>query len=367
MSDEEDKPSFSSQNYVTPGNPVSFGGRNLVYRYFRPDFKNYAQVEQALSKIDAYTRHRSAKPPKYNPYFLYSPRQLIQCDLCDKQDLKEFNDGYAFWLVCIDCFTRKVWLKPLKRKTDAMVIPAMREILNEINENGSPVKLCETDRGVEFSSRQWRALMREFNIRSRYCNTHSAFVERVLQTLQRMLAFYMTQNETRTYIHVLDKIVDGYNDRFHRMIKMSPNNAEKIENLINVRYALEDYYQKAIHRKRKPKYKVNDWVRAVKKGVFKRSYDEQFDVDFYIIHDIKKNLPFPMYILKSPEGNVLSDLYYEEEITPYTNEEWKIEKVIKRRKRGRRRESLVKWLGFSDANNSWVDDSQLGEKFQRQA
>ena len=108
-------------------------------------------------------------------------------------------------------------------------------------------------------------------------------------------------------------------------------------------------------------------MRAVKKGVFKRSYDEQFDVDFYIIHDIKKNLPFPMYILKSPEGNVLSDLYYEEEITPYTNEEWKIEKVIKRRKRGRRRESLVKWLGFSDANNSWVDDSQLGEKFQRQA
>ena len=76
MSDEEDKPSFSSQNYVTPGNPVSFGGRNLVYRYFRPDFKNYAQVEQALSKIDAYTRHRSAKPPKYNPYFLYSQTQL---------------------------------------------------------------------------------------------------------------------------------------------------------------------------------------------------------------------------------------------------------------------------------------------------
>lgn len=146
--ENENDEGFSRQRYLTPGRALAFGGRNIVYRYSRPHLKNYSQVENELSKIDSYTRHRSAKRPKYNPYFVYSKRQLIQVDLCDKQDLKEFNDGYAMWLVCIDCFTRFVWLKPLKRKTDAQVIPAMTEILNDMK--GPPVKLCESDRGVSF-------------------------------------------------------------------------------------------------------------------------------------------------------------------------------------------------------------------------
>ena len=75
---EDNDEGFSRQRYLTPGRALAFGGRNIVYRYSRPDFKNYNQVENELSKIDSYTRHRSAKRPKYNPYFVYSPRQLIQ-------------------------------------------------------------------------------------------------------------------------------------------------------------------------------------------------------------------------------------------------------------------------------------------------
>ena len=97
-------------------------------------------------------------------------------------------------------------MKALKRKTDAQVIPAMKDILNDMR--GKSVKLCESDRGSEFSSRQWRELLKSFKIKHRYANTHAAFVERVLQTIQRMIAFYMTENESRRYIHVLDKIVD---------------------------------------------------------------------------------------------------------------------------------------------------------------
>ena len=365
MAQQNDDGEFSKERYVTPGKnrPLAFGGRNLVYRYSRPHLKTYGQVERELSKIDSYTRHRPSKPPKFNPYFIYSPRQLIQCDLCDLQTLKEWNDNYGFWLCVIDCFSRKLWLKPVKRKTDTEVIPKMRQILNEMG--GKDVKTCESDRGAEFTSRQWRALMNEFNIKHRFANTHAAFVERVLQTIQRMVAFHMTENETRSYINILDKIVDSYNARYHRMIKMSPNEAEKEKNRLRVRLALEEYYSKAIHRKKKPKYKIGQYVRVAKKYLFKRSYDEQFDVDFYVIHDVKTHLPFPMYILRSPDGVIQSDFYYEEEITPYSSDIWKVDKVIRRRKRGRRNESLVKWLGFSNAHNSWVDDRELGDDFRQ--
>ena len=146
---------------------------------------------------------------------------------------------------------------------------------------------------------------------------------------------------------------------------MSPNEAEQDKNLDKVRLALSEYYAKAIHHAKKPKYAIGTYVRAKKHGIFKRSYDEQFDTDFFIIHDIKRNLPFPMYVLKDPNGVILDDLYYSEEIQPYTSETWKVEKVVRRRKRGRRNESLVKWLGFPSEQNSWVEDKDLEEKFRR--
>ena len=40
----------------------------------------------------------------------------------------------------------------------------------------------------------------------------------------------MTENETEKWIDVLDDIVFAYNNRYHRIIKMSPNNAEEEKN-----------------------------------------------------------------------------------------------------------------------------------------
>ena len=166
---------------------------------------------------------------------------------------------------------------------------------------------------------------------------------------------------------MLDDIVKSYNFRFHRMINTSPELAEKEQNHFKVRLAQERYYHKIIEKSKTPKYKVGQYVRVAKSGnVFKRSYDEQFDTDFYIIEDIKKNLPRPMYVLKSPLGITQTDLYYEEEISPFTSDVFKIDKVLRRRTRNGRPQSLVKWLGFPAEEASWIDDRNLTDNFQRQ-
>lgn len=178
MEDEdEERGQFSRERYLKPGRAIAFGGRNIVARYTDPPFKSNQKIEDALTKIDSYSRHREPKRPKHNPYFIYSLRYLIQADLCDKSDLKEFNDGITTWLVVIDCFSRKVWVKALKRKTLEAVIPAMRQILSEMP--GPPVKNCETDRGSEFTAQRWKNLMQQYDINHRYCNIHASFVERV--------------------------------------------------------------------------------------------------------------------------------------------------------------------------------------------
>ena len=47
-------------------------------------FKNDLEVENALATVDSYSRHRSVRPVKHNPYMLYNVRELVEVDLTDR-------------------------------------------------------------------------------------------------------------------------------------------------------------------------------------------------------------------------------------------------------------------------------------------
>ena len=67
---------FTRERYISPGrqNPIALSGKNILFRYSRPKFKSIQELESQLEKIDTYTRHRQAKKPTFNPYFVYSLR-----------------------------------------------------------------------------------------------------------------------------------------------------------------------------------------------------------------------------------------------------------------------------------------------------
>ena len=73
-----------------------------------------------------------------------------------------------------------------------------------------------TDRGSEFKSRGFQRLLREFDIEHSFPYVHAAMVERVQQTLQRILAFWLTENETTRYIDHFQDVINVYNSRYHR-------------------------------------------------------------------------------------------------------------------------------------------------------
>ena len=54
---------------------------------------------------------------------------------------------------------------------------------------------------------------------------------------------------------------------------------------------------------------------------------------------------------------------YENELQPVKtkgqDEVYKIEKILKKRKRGKQEEYFVKWLGYPDKYNSWVLKSDI--------
>ena len=355
---------FSHQKWVTPSrdNPVALGGQHIVRRYTRPKFKSQAELEDALHRIDAYSRHKTPRKPIYNPYMIWNKRELLEADLTDLQTLQEHNQGVRYWLVVIDCFTRFVWLRAIKNKNGATVADAMQSILSDMD--GPQIKRLNSDRGAEFKSRNWLQLMQRFGIKHNYPNTHCRMVERVQQTLQKMVHTHMTDRESRTYIHALQDIVDAYNSKFHRMIHTSPRRAELPRNHYAVRLALERHIQKIREKRIKPKYKIGQIVRVAKYDMlFRRSFDEQFDVEMFLVAEVSERLPRPMYRLKKPTGELTDDVYYEEELSPIYGDDFKVQEVIKKRRYRGRPQSLVHWLGWPRELSTWVDDSDINASY----
>ena len=65
-----------------------------------------------------------------------------------------------------------------------------------------------------------------------------------------------------------------------------------------------------------------------------------------------------MYITRkiaNLKGEETQGTFYEPELQKTSQETFRIEKIIKREKK----KSLVKWQGYSDAFNSWVDNKDI--------
>jgi hypothetical protein len=71
-----------------------------------------------------------------------------------------------------------------------------------------------------------------------------------------------------------------------------------------------------------------------------------------------------MYLLESYDGKEkIKGAFYDFELTKVNNTEFRVEKVIKSRKRGDLTEHFVKWKGFNDSYNSWIQAGDITKKF----
>ena len=61
------------------------------------------------------------------------PGQITQSDLIDMQKFSGSNAGFNYILVFIDCFSKKLWVEPLKSKTGHETANALRAILNRVS------------------------------------------------------------------------------------------------------------------------------------------------------------------------------------------------------------------------------------------
>lgn len=360
------------ESYARAGHPIAFAGIQNIYRYYRP-YLSVEDIEGALSEIESYTLHKEFHSQQRNPSYSHYKRYQFQCDLVDVRNLAKYNDGINYLFTCIDTFTRYAFVRPLTTKHGPKSLAAFKSILEEALEY--PKNLV-FDRGTEFYNEDFLRFCRRSGIKvySPDTSIHGAFIERFNRTLQGIIYKYMTENETRRYIDVTDglgqitpllqKFVRTYNNRIHRMIGTTPHTAETNPNThLEIRKRMSEYYEKI--KPRVAKFKVGDYVRVMKlKGKFDRGYNERAAKEIFKVHAINTKLKIPLYVLSNYSGTeIIKGSFYENEITRASGDVFRIEKVIKKRKYRGRDQLFVKWKGFDDSHNSWINSEQVVRKF----
>ena len=277
--------------------------------------------------------------------------KIWAADLADMRAFAKYNNGNTFLLLVIDTFNKYGWIIPLKDKKGETVVNAFKTIFKE---GRTPEKLW-TDKGREFYNKNMNDLRKLYDIElySTENEEKSSIVERWIRTMKEKMWKYFTDNNTYKYIDVLPDLVEDYNNTVHSSTKLTPKEASKKKNELTVwRNLYPDRYKTS---RLNPKFSVGDEVRITKKKkVFEKGYTTRWTEEIFTIKEIRETNPIT-YKLEDLQGEEIKGTFYEPELQKTEQQIYRIEKVIKKEK-GR---SFVKWKGYSDKFNSWVDNKEL--------
>ena len=124
--------------------------------------------------------------------------------------LSSKNRGVRYLLCVIDVFTKYAWLKTLKDKKAKTVLHVFIEIVNKS--------------GKKFYNRFMQKGLHDNDI-FMHC-THnegkSIVAGRFISTLKAKIHITKTANDNKSYLSFLNKLMDEYNNIFHRSIGKKP-------------------------------------------------------------------------------------------------------------------------------------------------
>jgi transposase InsO family protein len=333
--------------YYTLNNPASYGG---IQQLARETKNNVKDTKDWLMTQDTYTLHKPVirKFPRRKTYSTCID-DLWQADLVDLSSIANYNDNNRYILTCIDVFSRYAWAVPCKNKMAKTVCMAFECIITE-----RKPKYLQTDKGSEFLNGTFQTLLKENDIKfytSENDEIKCALVERFNRTLKGRMFRYFTHKSSLRYIDILQHLVCAYNDKIHSSIKIAPS---------NVFPHIEEKLRALQYTKKKGpikyKFSIGDTVRISEtRRTFKKGYLPHWTEEILTINERFSTQP-PTYGLIDAGGENIKGKFYTQELQKVvkTDDTFKIESVLKTRKKAGKTEYFVKWLGYPSKFNSWV-------------
>lgn len=347
--------------YKDPKNPGSYGG---VWPLFIEAKKidvniKIADVEKWLKTQDTYTLHKQAyRKFKRNKIYVGGIDHQWEIDLVDMQAHSHMNEKFKYMLTCIDSFSKFAWVAPLRDKTGQSIYEAFRNILEA---KRIPYRV-RSDKGKEFINHTFQKLLQDRGIEfftSQNDDIKCAIVERFNRTLKGRMYRYFTEKKTRKWIDVLDQLVSGYNNSIHRSIKEKPINVT-LNNEAEIRTTLYGKNKK----QKQTTLDLGDYVRiSIHRQVFAKGYLPQWSQEIFKIYKLLRRTTEPLYKIKDLKDEEIQGTFYAKELQKIhfdQDKTFNIESIIKRRKGpGGNIQLLVKWQGYSENFNEWINQDDL--------
>ena len=269
-----------------------------------------AKIEAFLRNNDNYAIHTPIRRKIFPRRRVITrfPNELWMADLIEyNKYTKRFNQGYNFILVIIDCFSKRMWAKPLKTKSGHETARAFESILFGLDD--FPVNLC-TDSGKEFFNYDCMKVFEAHGINHYSVPTKSKFkasiVERAIRTLKTRLQRYFHKHKTRKWIDIIDQFVKNYNLTPHRSHGLKPLDVSS-ENR-------DEVYKRLYPRiklKTDCKFQKGDKVRhLLNKTLFEKGYTQTWTEEIYTVADVRQSNLVCWYILHDHTDSAISGIWY---------------------------------------------------------
>ena len=121
-------------------------------------------------------------------------------------------------MTVIDIFSKGAWAIPIKNKSGKEMLTGFQQLFKEAHPR-KPARL-QTDAGKEFLNKEVQGFLKREGVH--HCTSNSdqkaAVVERFNRTLKSRIWTYFTAHQTRRYLDILPKILEAYNNTYHRSI-----------------------------------------------------------------------------------------------------------------------------------------------------
>lgn len=326
--------------------------------YYKLTFK---QVKEWLKKQESYVLHKPR--PKIYPHqkiLMSTIDEQWDADIMVMEQYGRVNNGYKYLAVFIDIFSRYIWVEPMKSKKGGEMIQVMGRIFKQ----GRKPLSIRTDRGTEYTNKLVQYYLKREGIHHfvAYNPIHASYAERVIRTLKGKLYRFFTDRQTYNYIEHLDDIVEGYLATVHSTIGMAPQditekNAQDIYEKLYLPQQIE-----AEQRNVEYNFDIGDKVNLLKdRSTFNKGYKETYFQEIFKIVSRTRTHP-PRYKLVDLLQEQINGSFYEQQMAKVTykrDELYKIEKVVRYRKSGTGKEALIRWQGYPEKFDTWLDVKEL--------
>jgi len=332
--------------YEDPKHPGSLGGIRALQRVTKA--KN---VQEFLEGENAYTLHAPAveKGVLNEPIITAGPCDLWEADLLQIRGVK------GFFLVVIDAYTKKAWLRHVASKQPKDMAPALLEILQDGLPENIRLNALRTDAGTEFFNQHMKRRVYQPHAINHYRaqkDPGAGIVERLNRTLGDRLERYRTiyPNASEAQLkQCMQDLVSSYNDKWHSTIQKTPNEMHDAPHTHPTMAKVNEVHDRLLEPG--TLVRLHKRPRAFAKGRDKRWTDEVFTVDQRGVHN-----PNTYSLISSEDGEPIIGKVYRKQLQRLSRRPDTYHADILQR-RGNR--VLVRWVGHPHLPPEWISKQQL--------